>query len=869
VVDTASIPALCLIGLALIAAPGAAAPAAGPAATGPAARIIERIDESQRVELKGQVYRALSHSEDLGDADPRQRAERIIMLLHGSAAQDSDLEQFLQDVQTRGRSDYHRWLNPQTFAQRFGVAAADIAAVRTWLESKGFRIDEVPVGARSIIFSGTIGQLDAAFAARIHRYRYRGESHLANAANPTIPKALAGVVVGFASLHDFRHAPQHVAPRIRPQYTSGGANYLGPGDFATIYDLVAPYAAGTTGLGRSIAVIGRSSVQTVDLSNFRSFFGLSSTLLPTYIYANSSATPPPVVAGDESESDLDLEWSGAVAPAATIKFVTTASTKLTDGIDLASQWAVSNNIADVISLSYGGCESTGDVAGGTTLYNQLWQQAAAQGTSVFVSAGDSGAAGCDTDSSATATHGLGVNALCSSPDSTCVGGSEFSADIGNQSTYWSASNTAGTQASALSYIPEAVWNQSGTVPGGSELFASGGGASIYFAKPAWQLAAGVPSDWRRDVPDLALSASGAHDGYLIFSSDGFTTSTLVIVGGTSAAAPAMAGVAALVAQMQNGRVGNFDPVLYGLAGLQVNGGAPVFHLITSGNNSVPGQAGFSATTSDPTYNQATGLGSIDGAQLIAHWTDFAASAFGLSPATAVLPAAAVGGSTTAVIGSALLTLPSTTAWSAVVSGGGAGWLSVTPASGTGSAPLTYSAAANSSSSARSATITIDGQVLTVTQAAGAGSTAQANVSSSALGFGTDAIGQPTTGQQVLVSDTGNASLTLGTITLSGSAAADFSDSGSCVAGLVLTPGASCYLNVTFDPTALGSRTAMLQIGISGASPVSVTLSGMGNSEVGTDGPLPLWAYALLGTLMLAIAVRRHRALAVPRDTMPS
>jgi pseudomonalisin len=352
VVDTASIPALCLIGLALIAAPGAAAPAAGPAATGPAARIIERIDESQRVELKGQVYRALSHSEDLGDADPRQRAERIIMLLHGSAAQDSDLEQFLQDVQTRGRSDYHRWLNPQTFAQRFGVAAADIAAVRTWLESKGFRIDEVPVGARSIIFSGTIGQLDAAFAARIHRYRYRGESHLANAANPTIPKALAGVVVGFASLHDFRHAPQHVAPRIRPQYTSGGANYLGPGDFATIYDLVAPYAAGTTGLGRSIAVIGRSSVQTVDLSNFRSFFGLSSTLLPTYIYANSSATPPPVVAGDESESDLDLEWSGAVAPAATIKFVTTASTKLTDGIDLASQWAVSNNIADVISLSY-------------------------------------------------------------------------------------------------------------------------------------------------------------------------------------------------------------------------------------------------------------------------------------------------------------------------------------------------------------------------------------------------------------------------------------------------------------------------------------------------------------------------------------
>ncbi len=789
--------------------------------------------------------------EDLGDADPGLRAERLIMLLHGSAAQDASLEQFLQDAQTRGRPDYHRWLNPQSFGRRFGVAAADIAVIRTWLESKGFRIDEEPAGARSIVFSGSIAQLNTAFAVHIHRYRWHGDSHLANSASPTIPAALSGVVAGFASLSDFRHAAQHRMPQIRPQYTAGGSNYLGPADFATIYDLVSPYARGITGMGRSIAVIGRSSVQSVDLSNFRSFFGLSSTL-PNVIYANGNNTAPPLVSGDETESDLDLEWTGATAQSATIRFVTTASTMLTDGVDLASQWAVSNDVADVISLSYGGCEAAGDVSGGTTLYNQLWQQAAAQGTSVFVSAGDAGAAGCDLDSSPKATHGLGVNAVCSSPYSTCVGGSEFSADVADPGSYWSTGNASGTRASALSYIPEAVWNQSGSVSGGVDLWASGGGASIYFAKPAWQLAAGVPSDGRRDVPDVALSASSVHDGYVLFSSDGHPAGTVLIIGGTSAAAPSMAGIAVLVAQSQNGRVGNFNPVLYGLSGMQANGGAPVFNLITSGNNSVPGQTGFSASSSDPTYNQATGLGSVDAGQLIAHWADYTAPVFGLSPTAAVVPA-------TTFVGAASLTLPSTTSWSAVVGGGGAGWLSVTPASGTGSAPLTYSATANSASGARSGTITVDGQVLSVTQAAGKGSTAEGIVSAANLDFAADPVGQSSSSQQVLVSDTGHADLTLGAISLSGGEAGDFSESGSCVAGLVLSPGASCYLNIGFDPTALGTRTATLQIDLGSGGPMTVGLTGIGSAAPrDIDAPWPPWAYALLAVLLYVIAYRRQR-----------
>lgn len=855
-----SVTAGCLIGLAFAVSWRMASAASPPLPHGPAVRIINPIDESRRVELKGHIHPALRDSADLGAADPSQPVERIIMVLRGSPAQETALERFLQDVQTPGRPNFRYWLSPQTFAQRFGVAPTDIAVIRIWLQSKGFRIDEVPAGGRSIEFSGNIGAVNAAFGARIHRFRWRGEPHIANTANPTIPIAFSGVVVGFASLHDFRHAPQHLPPQVSPQFTSGGSNYIGPGDFAVIYDLLAPYAAGTTGTGRSIAVIGRTSVQKVDFTNFTTLFGLSSTAVPATIPANSSSTLPPIVSGDELESDLDLQRAAGTAPSATVKFVTTASTGMSDGVDLASQWAVSHDLADVISLSYGSCESTGDVSGGNTFHNQLWQQAAAQGTSVFVSAGDSGAAGCDAPSSSRATQGLGVNVLCSSPYSTCVGGSQFSADISNPSAYWSANNTPGTQASALSYIPEAVWNQSGTVSGGSDLWATGGGASIYFAKPAWQLAGGVPSDGLRDVPDLALSASGVHDGYLFYTSDNSKmTSTLEIVGGTSASAPSMAGIAALVVQRQNGRVGNFNPVLYGLSGLQANGGAPVFNLITSGNNSVPGQTGFSASTNDPTYNQATGLGSPDGAKLISHWSDFVGPAFGLVPAFVVVPAAAVGGNTTPIVGSATLTLPSTTAWTAVVADGGAGWLSIAPTNGTGSAPLTYSATANPASSARSGTITIDGQVLTITQAAGTGGAAQVNLSTTALGFGSDGLQQPTSSQMVLVSDTGSANLTLGSINLVGISPGDFSDSGSCVAGLVLGPGASCYVNVVFDPSAVGPRSAALQIDIDGAGSVSVNLSGTGTPP-GNDGPMPLWAYALLASLLIAIGQRKKNAV---------
>jgi pseudomonalisin len=825
---------------ALVAADAVFAAAAGAAPAGPVARIVTRIDDAQRSELKGH-HTAIADSVDLGAADPALPAQRVVMLLGASDAQEADLKRFLHNVQTPGTAEYHHWLTPEAFGQRFGVAPADLATLRTWLQSKGFRPEQTPPARRSIVFSGTIGQLNDAFATRMHQYQWRGERHLANSVNPTIPQAFAGVVRGFASLHDFRLAPQFHRGALRGQANlSNGAHALAPGDFATIYNLTSTYAQGINGSGRTIAVIGRSDVQNADINTFRATFGLPAAL-PTVVLAGAD---PGLVANDQTESDLDLEWAGAVAPSAALKFVIAKSTSTTDGIVLSAQYAVNNNVADVITVSYGACEGAGDVSGGTTLFNQLWQQAAAQGTSVFVSSGDAGAAGCDSPSSTTATHGTGVNLVCSSPYSTCVGGTQFAADVSAPGSYWSSSNSS-TLSSALQYIGEAVWNQSGTQSGGTGLWSSGGGTSIYYAKPDWQLSTGVPSDGRRDLPDVSLTASAAHDPYLIYSSDGNTGSTLEGIGGTSASAPAMAAIAALVAQKRNGRVGNLNPILYALSSQQAGGGSVVFHTITSGNNSVPGQAGFNASTSDPVYNQAAGLGSVDAGALLTHWSEGAISHAGLSPASVVVPAGAS-------VGSATLVLPSTTTWSATIGGGASGWLTVTPTSGTGSAPLTYSARANSSSTARSGTITIDGQVLTVTQAAAAGAGSQLSLSTSTITFDTTMLGV-TTAKTLLVSNTGGTSLTVGQISITGAAQLDFADAGTCSAGLVLSAGASCFLQVSFDPTALGSRSAVLQIGSA-----SVALVGVGQPFAG-DGPLPLWAYALLGLAFFAIAAARQRS----------
>jgi subtilase family serine protease len=572
-------------------------------AQGPAARIVAPVDESQVVTLEGNVHPLARAEFDLGEADNATPLARIILLLQPSAAQQAALDQLTEAQQNPASPLFHRWLTPAAFDRQFGIAPQDRQQVAAWLAVHGFAVEPSP-SSRLIVFSGTAAQVADTFHTPMHRFRVHGVLHLANAQAPQIPAALAGVVQGIVSLHDFRRTPAISAPRslaARAEWNLYGSHYLYPADLAVIYDLNPLYQAGTSGAGVSIAIAGRSNIDLADVASFRAAAGLKANNPAVILEAGN----PGLVAGDRDEATLDAEWAGALAPAASIKLVAAQSTATTDGIDLAAAYIVSHAVAPVLSVSYGNCESS---MGATELafYNALWQQAASQGISVFVSSGDSGAAGCSLGVAAKGTE-AGVNGLCSSPYATCVGGTEFN-EGAKEALYWAQTNGAG-QGSALGYIPETVWNESGS-NNGYGLWASGGGASGTFAQPAWQKAVSgaAAANGMRGVPDVALTAA-SHDGYIVDENG-----TDWIVSGTSAATPAFAAIMSLVVQSNSGKgQGSANPALYRLASSTTG----VFHPTPSGNNTVPGVEGF--TASGATYNLATGLGSVDAARLVAGW----------------------------------------------------------------------------------------------------------------------------------------------------------------------------------------------------------------------------------------------------------
>ncbi|MBS1873421.1 MAG: hypothetical protein JSU00_09400 [Acidobacteria bacterium] len=642
--------------------------------------------------VRGNVHPLARAEHDIGAVAPNRRLDRMVLALRPSADQEAELEALLEAQQDPSSPDFRRWLTPEEFGQRFGVSRNDLRQLVDWLSGQGFEVEPLPAGGRLIVFSGAAEQVEAAFSVRMRRYRIHGEEHIANEGDPRIPEALAAVVGGFVSLNDFRSAPQHVAMAsgIVPEYSAGSSHYLSPADYATIYGLTPLFTGSFDGSGQTIAVIGRTNINKSDVASFRSRFGLPAGD-PTIVLAG--ADPGVISGGEQMEATLDVQWAGATAPKAAVKLVVSGSTSSSDGITLSAQYAVNNNVAPIITLSFGLCEASMGRSG-STFWNSLWQQAAAQGQTVLVASGDSGAAGCDSPSSSTAVSGAGVNALCSSPYSTCVGGTQFQ-DTANPSLFWSSSN-ASTYGSALAYIPEAAWNE--TASGG--LWATGGGASIFFSKPSWQSAPGVPADGKRDVPDVSLTAAG-HDGYLIVMNG-----SLGVVGGTSAATPALAGILSIVAQKANARLGNANPSFYALATRQASGGASVFHDVVSGTNGVPGVTGFSAGAG---YDLATGLGSVDAFQLASHWSEgsTATPGFTLSAAptsvtaakgssgTAAVSVTATGGFSTAVVLTA----------SGAPSGVTASFSNSTVASASGTATLTLAASAQATPGTYPITVT--------------------------------------------------------------------------------------------------------------------------------------------------------------------
>ena len=611
-----------------------------------AAARVGPIDESARVVLRGNRHPLATAANDRGVAAPDLPMDRMLLVLKRDAAAQSALDRLVLQQQDRSSPSFHNWLTPAQLGQLFGPSQSDLQMITGWLASHGFRVGRVARSGMVIEFSGTAAQVNEAFHTPIHIYAANGRTHYANSADPQIPAALAAIVAGVSTLHNFEKQPAAIvlgsASRIgntstwQPEFTfnspSGPEHFLAPGDFSKIYSTAGLYSSGIDGAGQSIAIVARSNINLSDVQIFRIAFGLPPND-PQIIL--DGPNPGNLFGGEESEADLDVEWSGAIAPNATIKMVVSASTNSTDGVDLSAQYIVDNNLAPVMSASFNECEAALGPAENSFL-NNLWEQAAAQGITVVVATGDNGAAGCDSPAAGiAATQGPAVNGLASTPFNIAVGGTEFD-ENGADSAFWSPTNGP-DQSSVLGYIPETVWNESCLVGGActfTSLFASSGGASILYAKPPWQAGPGVPADGQRDLPDVSLAAAAGHDGYL-FCQDGTcvtdSTGQLIngnIVGGTSAATPAFAAIMALVVQKTNSRQGQANFVIYPLAAGQspascnsTGMGGPqaqcIFNDITQGNNSVPGQSGAAAAQG---YDLATGWGSINAANLVNNWT---------------------------------------------------------------------------------------------------------------------------------------------------------------------------------------------------------------------------------------------------------
>lgn len=578
------------------------------------------MDVGQTQVLAGTVHPLAAAGIDQGPVDDAMPLNFVVMLFKPSDAQQADMDSLLASQQNPASPLFHKWLTPEEYAGRFGLSAGDQSKAAAWLHAEGLTVKQLARGRNWIAFDGTAGQVSRALHTRIHRFLVNGEAHFASAGDVSVPVALAGVTGGFIGLDDFRLKPNAI--QAAPEITLGDTHYLTPADFSTIYDLAPLYQAGTDGSGQSIAVVGASDVLLSDIRAFRTTYGLPANDPKMVPYSSAD----PGFNGAQLEGSLDLEWAGAIAPKATIYYVY-GPDALT-----AILAAVDENVAPIVSNSYGACE----IGWRQSYWRAVAQQANAQGITIVSASGDSGAAGCDPQGYLPFAN-LGRTATFPSvlPEVTGVGGTQFVEGTG---TYWALKNSA-NYGSALSYIPEAAWNESGT----SGLLSTGGGASAYYSKPAWQTGPGVPAGSGRDVPDVAFSAA-LHDQYMI-AYLGYNAG----VAGTSCAAPSFAGILALLNQYQVAKgfqkqpgLGNINPQLYRLA----QSVPSVFHDVVAGSNVVPCSQGSPDCTTGsfgystgPGYDAATGLGSVDASNLVTQWntkTNGVAVALTASPATVTL-----------------------------------------------------------------------------------------------------------------------------------------------------------------------------------------------------------------------------------------
>jgi len=233
-------------------------------------RITEKIDATVSVRIDRSRHPLLKSAKDQGRVDGGLRMDRMMLLLKPSPQQEQELTSLVTSQQDKQSPNFHQWLTPAQYAARFGPSQADLDQITGWLTQQGFVVGSVAHGKQWIEFSGNASQVEVAFHTEMHHFLVNGEKHIANSTDISIPRALAPVVRGVLSLHDFRTNPLHgrsyevhrdvltgklvpatgSSSNLSTYHTSQhGFHYLAPGDWAKIYNTSPLLQQGINGAG--------------------------------------------------------------------------------------------------------------------------------------------------------------------------------------------------------------------------------------------------------------------------------------------------------------------------------------------------------------------------------------------------------------------------------------------------------------------------------------------------------------------------------------------------------------------------------------------------------------------------------------------
>jgi subtilase family serine protease len=563
------------------------------------------------------------------------------------------LESLLQAQTDSTSASYHQWLTPAQFKQQFGPNPADVARTKALLESEGFTI--VSEKTQSIEVQGTVANAEKLFNTRLNRVQTKhGNIKLAAAeGHVNLPGALAamGAVVPEFTTHLAAHVHSRV---LRPLTNaipvfrlSSNDSFFYPNDLNEAYQLpsfqteVRPpfsrHPAQIAGVGSHIGIVISSVISPTDLaSTFNSTLPLGGGLNLIQAYSANSNLPVPTVTirpvdggsgafnpntDDALEASLDTQMSLGTAPGAQETLYDMPD--LSDASIIDAYTAVNeDNVVDVVSSSFGECELdfTPAYNGGVDFtsilktFHSLFQQGNAQGITFLASSGDNGGVPCVSPAFANnPTNGTsfvpGVENPASDPNVTGVGGTNLqtTATPGvDDATYASENADFDPRVPAQFQISATT-----TVTVSNNTWGSGGGFSSVFSKPFYQYLVNTGSNKHRSVPDVSLQMGGCPGDADLATQNCLAlprSATIIWFGGqaflvigTSSSSPEMAGVLALAVELNGGRLGNVNPLIYGLSAVQTLFGgvkAPkqlqFFHRGIEGNNNAftvePGQA---------------------------------------------------------------------------------------------------------------------------------------------------------------------------------------------------------------------------------------------------------------------------------------